>query len=209
MKLFLRPKGYITSRFAGTESYREWSHTGIDFMSRFRGPIYALADGVVYKIKYGSSNLQEFRTVYQICETPLGPMEVAYVHIWEIKAIEGFMPQGSFIATEGNTGKVFSGGIEVRPDQKPSGRGAHLHASVRPLTRTLKIEPGEHYIRNLDLTKYKDEDGNYYKITHKDNGSRGWIDYEQWLFTPTRLQLVGIIGRWLGWISHKVEEIKR
>ena len=77
MQLFLRPRGYITSRYGDNSAYRPFTHTGIDIKSVFRGPIYAVRDGYIYKIKHGSSDLQDYRIVYQICETPLGPMEVA------------------------------------------------------------------------------------------------------------------------------------
>lgn len=191
MKLFIRPLGIISSRFAGNEPWREFSHTGIDFRQGFKKPISAVADGVIYKVTgKGNPDLMVYRNVYQITETPLGPMEIAYVHCWDILVSSGDVVFGGQpIATEGNTGTlVFSGGVKVTAEQKPSGKGSHLHLSVRPLQRT-KTSPAGHYINDASGKRFKDTNGNYYRIEHEDNGTKGWVNLEDWLYTPTTEQL--------------------
>lgn len=210
MKILIRPRGYITSRFANTEGYRASSHTGIDFKNKFKGGVRTVAGGNVYKIRRGDSmDLQEYRIVYQLCDTPLGLFEVAYVHLWDIIVSEtGFRPAGSLLGTEGNTGElVFRNGIKVEKHEKPSGKGSHLHLSVRPVELVREKVDGEHYLRTLGGASYKDADGNYYHIRYRDNGAKGWVDFEQWLYTPTRSQAIGIILKMLGWIRNELAKV--
>lgn len=206
MKLFIRPLGYVTSRYGNNSAYRPFTHTGVDFKNRFKGPVRAMRDGIVYKVRQGSDDLQDYRNVHQIVETPLGPMEVAYVHLWDIVAVEGVnYPAGILLGTEGNTGtSVFSGGKQVRPEEKPSGKGSHLHASVRPLERAKERIDGEHYIRDIHNRHYKDKEGSYYRILNKDNGTKGWVDWSLWMYTPTRQQVIANILKAIGFIRAKV-----
>jgi len=119
-------------------------------------------------------------------------MEVAYTHCWDILVSEGDeVLGGQEIYTEGNTGElVFYKGIKVSAGQKRLGYGSHSHIHVRPVERVKGVVAG-HYLADASGRKYKDEQGNYYRIKHIDNKTKGTVDYSQWLFIPAKL-LFGI-----------------
>lgn len=192
MKTLIRPKGFITSRFSNTEAYRDTAHTGIDFYNGFKSPCRALRGGWIYKVKRGSENLQDYRIIYQICETEFGPIEIAYVHCWDIYVKEGDrVLGGEIIYTEGNTGdKVFVGGRKVRPEDKPSGRGSHSHISVRPVRKVKTQRAGHYYLSDSSGERYKDKHNNYYEVVNMDNGFKGKVDFESMLTSPSLADVV-------------------
>lgn len=188
MKVFFRPEGYITSKFANADSYRPSSHTGTDFVFGFKKPRKSVGVGVVYKIRNKNNpDLQQYRTIYCIYETPIGPFEVVYEHCWDIFVEEGDKVfAGDVIYSEGNTGDlVFSNGVKVPPNLKQFGTGSHLHIGARPLVRVKKKRKGFHYVKNSDRTPYIDAQGNLYEIRYNDNGAKGWVDIEPYLFVPS------------------------
>lgn len=189
MKFFLRPKGRITSRFANTDAHRDRPHTGIDWKDGYKRPQRAMRGGLVYKVREGDPNdIQQYRNVHMLCETALGPMEVAYVHCHMIIVDEGDrVLGGQYIYFEGNSGTgVYSGGVQVLPEEKWTGKGSHSHISVRPVKRVPRTTTGMHYLRQINGQKYKDENGNYFEITNYDNGSKGWVDWEDWII-PSKI----------------------
>ena len=203
MSKLLRPQGYITSDFSNEEEYRNNPHTGIDWKYGFKKSCYALHDGVVYKV-VGKNNpdLQVYRNIYQLCETEFGLVEIAYVHCWDMRVEDNdFVMAGQPIYTEGNSGVyVYQGGIQVKPEEKPSGKGAHSHISVRPVEKTKKLIAG-HYLNNSKGDKYRDNEGNYYRIKNE-NDMKGWVDYKSYLYTPTKDQLLIQFKKVLGFIRH-------
>lgn len=208
MKIFKRPIGTITSRFANYESHRTHSHTGIDFKYKFKAGRHAMHDGFVYKIlNRDPSNLQEYRNIYQLCQTPIGIVEIAYVHCWDILINEGeFAKKGQIIYTEGNTGElVYSNGKKVLPSEKHNGKGSHAHIAVRPVVKVKRMKRGHHYLRNVDSTAYRDQDKYYYEIVHRDNGARGRIDFEIFLYEDTREVLINAIRKAIGLIQAKID----
>lgn len=210
MKLFLRPEGVMTSPFANSDSYRKEPHTGIDYVLGFKRPRLAMADGFIYKIVgKGNPDPQVYRNIHQICETPIGPMEVAYVHCWDIFCEEGDeVLQAQPIYTEGNTGtEVFVNGIRVKPEEKASGKGSHAHNAVRPVEKVKTLVKGEYYLEK-NGRKYKDSNKNYYRVLYKDNGAKGWIDFSQYLFTPTKDQLRSQYQKVLGYLQIAKDNLK-
>lgn len=204
--ILLRPKGYLSSGFSNHESYRENPHTGIDFVYGFKKPCYALADGTIYKLMGDkSTNLMEYKNVYQICDTPVGLLEIAYVHCWDFLVDEqDFVLQGQPIYLEGNTGKsVFVGGKIVEVDEKWSGKGSHSHISVRPVEKTK--ESKGHFLNDAKGKRYKDSDGFFYRIVWDNDVFKGWVDYSKWTYTPTDQQLLMQLSKVLGYVKHQMK----
>lgn len=187
MKVFFRPEGYITSPFANADAYRPSVHTGTDFVFGFKKPRKSIGVGVVYKIRNKNNpDLQQYRTIYCIYESPIGPFEVAYEHCWDILVDEGQKVfAGDIIYTEGNTGDlVYSNGVKVPANLKQYGIGSHLHIGARPLKRVKERKKGFHYVKDSNNDYYQDALGNYFEIRYNDNGSKGWVDIEPYLFVP-------------------------
>lgn len=203
MSKLLRPQGYITSGFSNEEAYRENPHTGIDWKYGFKKPCYALHDGITYKVVgKNDPNLQTYRNIYQLCDTDFGTVEIAYVHCWDMWiAEEDFVMAGTPIYTEGNTGVyVYQNGVQVKPEDKPSGKGSHSHISVRHVDKVKTLTAG-HYLNDSKGNRYKDKDGNYYKIRNE-GAMKGWVDYKHMLYTPTKDQLLIQFKKVLGFIRH-------
>ena len=205
MKPFLRPLGYISSRFQNFEPYRENPHTGTDFVYGWKKPIGSIGDGFVYKI-VGENNpdLMVYRNLYQLCDTPIGLFEICYVHCSSFIAKEGDQVlQGYPVVYEGNTGlSVFVGGVRVQAWEKPTGKGSHLHLSCRPVERVAKIEKGEHYLNTESGERYRDSNGFYYHIKNNDL-NKGYVDVEQLLFTPTLSQLFVMYTKIVGFLKER------
>ena len=198
--------GYITSRFAGTEAYRTSPHLGTDFVYGFKQVRVAIADGVIYKVRNKDNpDLQSYRTIYQTCITDNGVFEIVYEHCWDIFVDKGqIVLEGEPIFTEGNTGDlVFYGGIKVKPEEKDTGKGHHLHLQGRLLKQVLKTSSKGHYIKNLNGTRYKDKDGFYYEIQNYDV-NEGWVDLEPYLEVPTTEKYISQVAKIIGFIKHKL-----
>lgn len=194
----IRPKGIISQKFGenANDAYKKLGlkgHTGIDFVSKFKGLIYAVNDGLVYKVlNKKNPDLQKFRAVYTISNIKgIGLAEILYGHLWDIWVDEGEkVVSAQPIGTEGDTGEyVYHNGVLVSPEEKPEGLGHHLHLQVRPVERTNKIEQGEHYLRNKDGNPYFDGE-KFYRVIHKNNGYNGCVDYIYDIHYPN-------IGEWL------------
>lgn len=207
MKPFLlRPLGYMSSAYSSKEYYRENPHNGIDWVQGFKKTGWALADGVIYKLLGdGVKDRMVYHNVYQLCETPVGWLEIAYVHCWDFLVDEGdVVMQGQPIYLEGNTGKsVFVGGKVVTADEKYSGKGSHSHISVRTVERVKKTKKGEHYLETAKGLKYKDKEGFYYQIKNWDEVMEGRWDYYNWLFTPSKGWLLVQLSKVLGYVRHQ------
>lgn len=201
----LRPLGYMSSGYSNQEYYRENPHNGMDWVQGFKKTGWALHDGTIYKLLGdGVKDRMVYHNVYQLCETPIGWMEIAYVHCWDFLVDEGdVVMQGQPIYLEGNTGKsVFVGGKLVTADEKYSGKGSHSHISVRPVERVKKTEKGRFYLETAKGLKFKDKDGYYYKVVNEDPIMKGWVDYSNWLFTPSKDWLSVQLSKVLGYIRH-------
>lgn len=195
-----RPLGYITSHFAGTEGYRTSPHLGTDFVLGFKSAHVAVGDGFVYKTRNkDNADLQKYRTVYQVYNGHDGLYEIVYEHLWDILVDKGeIVLEGEPIGTEGNTGDlVFYGGVKVRPEEKPTGKGHHLHIQGRPLIKVKKTKSKTEYLKNLNGTVFKDADGYAYE-------AGDWIDLEPLFVVPTVDQFIHQVSKVVGYLRHKL-----
>lgn len=179
MKFKTQNKCIITSRFSDNSSYRPWTHTGIDWSCGYGTTIYADNPGVVYKIfDKDSEGSDGWRGVYLLTPYKDHYVEVIYGHCKDVfVGVGDKVSENQAIATEGNFGKVFSGGVQITPEMRSSGdkRGSHCHESYRPVRRVKKIDRKEHYLNTISGRKYRDPDGYYYEIVYKNN-TKGCID---------------------------------
>jgi murein DD-endopeptidase MepM/ murein hydrolase activator NlpD len=209
MNLFIRPLGRLTSPFGDGSSWRPNIHSGTDFAYGYKKSRYAVADGYIYKVSYRDNpNVQRGRAIYQICDTPLGVVELCYYHCQDILLSEGdTVVAGQPIFTEGNTGEYcFVGGVQVKPEDKPSGKGSHLHFAARWVERKKNIEKDAHYLNNSNGTRYKDADGYYYRIT-LNNNTNGCFDSVPFMYVPTRKQWIMIYSKVVGWFAQLLKKI--
>jgi hypothetical protein len=209
MNLFIRPEGRMTSPFGDGSPWRPNIHSGIDFAFGFKRPRYAVIEGRVYKVaNKNNPDLQQGRAIYILTETASGIVEVCYYHCWDIWVGEGDeVVAGQPIFTEGNTGEYcFVGGVQVKPEDKPSGRGSHLHISFRWVKKVAVCTSGKHYLNNLNGTRYKDSEGFYYEIC-EDNSTNGCFDAVPMMYVPSRLQWIMIYSKVVGWFAQLLKKI--
>lgn len=180
MKL-IKPEGKLTQPFAQNynDSYKAWGlkgHTGIDYKQGFKKTIVAPVTGWVYSIlNEHNPNTDKYRAVYQLVDDGEFVYEVSYGHIDSALCKEGDIVQaGQPIATEGNWGTCYSGGKLVTPEEKPSGKGSHLHFQIRKCIKVSKRSSKKKYIRNSE--GYVKLDGQFIEIVDYDNGYNGCID---------------------------------
>lgn len=178
MKL-LRPLGTLTQGFGENPSiYKPLKgHPAEDYVVGFRKPIQASVTGYIYSIlNQFNPDPQKYRAIYQIYDELDSDIsyEVSYGHIYDTNHREGDVVEaGQTIGTEGNFGFCFVGGKEVTREEKPTGKGSHLHFQVRKCKRVTKVSKGKRYLRNSEGNFKKN--GMYYEIVDYDNGYNGLI----------------------------------
>lgn len=203
VKFNLKNKGTIGQRFGGNPTMyagRSIGHSGIDSIKGWGATIYADNAGYVYKTINSNQSKENWQGVYML--VPIFDdfyMEICQGHFSEIlvKAGEPVL-EGQPIGLEGNKGYVFFNTKQITPEMQRAGdrRGAHTHTSFRPVERVKDIKKGEYYLQTVTGEKFKDKEGAYYRILHKDNGYNGNIDPMQYAYTPNvekQKKLIGVL----------------
>ena len=152
-------------------------HSGEDYVVGFRKPIHAIVTAPIYSIlNQFNPDPQKYRAIFQIYDE-LGSdtsYEVSYGHISETLFKEGDIPKaGETIASEGNFGFCMVAGKTVTAEEKPSGKGSHLHQQVRKCKRVGKRAKGKTYLRNSE--GFLKRNGQYYEVVNYDNGFNGCV----------------------------------
>lgn len=182
MKL-IRPEGFLSQPFAANynPSYKNGGlkgHTGEDYVLGFKKEINAVVTGEVFSIlNEHNPNTTKYRAVFQLVDDGQFVYEVSYGHIDTALCEEGqVVTVGQPIATEGNWGTCYSGGKLVTPEEKPTGKGSHLHFQVRKCIKVKKRSSKKQYIRNSE--GYVKLDGNFIEVVDYDNGYNGCVSPE-------------------------------
>jgi len=159
-------------------------HTGIDFGAPYGTVIPNCAEGAfVYSILDANDPvLMAYRAVFTIIETVAGCYEISYGHCSQMSSLVGATPDvGEELALIGNTGEVFSNGVEITEAQKDAGSkaGAHLHFQVReikkvPVNSDIALSGYKNWIQ--DANGMYQKDGFFYAIPNYDNGYNGCVD---------------------------------
>lgn len=159
-------------------------HTGQDFVIGFKKEIKATATGLVYSIlNEHNPNPNKYRAVFQLVDDGKFVYEVSYGHIDTALCKEGeIVEAGQPIATEGNWGTCYVNGIFVTPEEKPTGKGSHLHFQVRKCIKVKRRTSKKQYIRNSE--GYVKIDGKFIEVVDYSNGFNGCVDPEQF-YSPT------------------------
>lgn len=187
MKLYLPfPRSSITQPFNGNANplYAGQGlkgHTAIDWNASCGTKLYNCIKGYCYSVMHKDDpDLSKYRAVFFLVEDDTGVYEVSYGHLQDIYAIPGnTYDVGAMIATTGNTGPVYSGGVAVTK-YRPGCPGGHLHGpQVRPVKKVKSLSRSKQYLNDGFGPLYKDEF--YYEITNYGNGWNGCVDPEQFL----------------------------
>lgn len=155
-------------------------HTGIDFVppQPFGRAINASADSYCYSVlNKDEPDLSRYRAVYTIVDDHDFSYEISYGHCDEIVA----KPKKNYkeketLATVGNTGSVYVGGMAVTNRAAPGHPGAHLHYQVRLLKKIPKNTVGTKTFLIRDANGILERDGCYYQVVDYNNGYNGCID---------------------------------
>lgn len=199
LKLTLPVKGQISQDFGDNDnsSYSDSGlrgHTGTDVVSHYNDTIesavFSANKQYVYSILHKDDvNLMNYRSVYQIVEADDGVYEVSYGHCNEINVVP-ILPTayGTPLATEGNTGAVYTGGVLVTQAQKKAGStaGFHVHFQVRRLRKVKAPTPNCLIVANGN--PFKDSDGFYFDVPNYGNGFDGCINALQFIGPQTNYQ---------------------
>lgn len=154
-------------------------HSAIDYGVPWGMPIFNTVDDayVFSTLNLENPNPEKYRAVFTLFEPGDGFVyEVSYGHCSAIFAKPGTtIKAGTVIANVGNTGPVFSGGVQVTKEAKLAGSrtGAHLHYQVRKLEK-VKKKTGRQLI--YDGNGVLKLNGFYYEVVDYDNGFHGCID---------------------------------
>lgn len=178
-----KPTGKLTQGFGqNPDIYKPLKgHPALDYIHGFRQPIESAVTAPIYSIlNQFNPDTQKYRCIYQVYDELDSDIsyEIAYGHIYDTLHKEGdIVEAGKVIASEGNYGFCFSGGKTVTAEEKPSGKGSHLHFQVRKCKRVDKIAKGKRYLRNSEGNLKRA--GKYYEIVDYENGYNGLVNPAQ------------------------------
>lgn len=188
-------------------------HTAIDWAA-CGAPIKNCADGaLVYStLNRDNDDLSKYRAVCTLVEDGDTVYEIIYGHCNEIYAQVGKTYRaGEVLATAGNTGTVYSGGVKVTNDMRRQNRcaGAHLHGpQVRPCKKVKnRTKIASWYLKDGNGV-YKTKDGHFLEVLDYSNGWNGCVDPEQFfngqvVSSPpplsTGARLTALVRRFLGY----------
>lgn len=191
MKL-IKPEGIMTQPFGANAnpSYKGAGlkgHSGQDFSIGFKKTIKAATTGLVYSLmNMKDKNPDKYRAVFQMIDDKDFSYEVSYGHVDKSFVVEGqIVKVGEPIATEGNWGTCYVSGKLVTPEEKPSGKGTHLHFQVRKCIKVKARTSGKQYIRSSE--GFLKSGKLFYEVVDYENGYNGCIDPAQ--FYPKELTL--------------------
>lgn len=155
-------------------------HPGIDFGAPWGNNIRGACESLVYKVfNYNNPDLSAYRAICTLVVDGDEAIEYSYGHCDKIFVKAGdIINIGRIIGTVGNTGGVYSNGVEVSVAEKNAGShaGAHLHFQERPCKRVLKPTENAVCLLGQDGQRYKDSEGKYYEVLDYDNGFNGCTD---------------------------------
>jgi hypothetical protein len=187
LKLALPVNGVISQGFGGNANtlYKTdglVGHPGIDIVSHYNDPIREAVIGFnkkwIYKIlNKDNPDLTRYRAVCELIEADDGIFELTYGHCNSIDCPFGHVSAGTVIATEGNTGDVFVGGVAVTKEERDNGSkaGTHIHFQLRAVVKTRDYNYGE-LLMGHDGNVYRDENDYYYAHKYPFNGFRSCVD---------------------------------
>jgi murein DD-endopeptidase MepM/ murein hydrolase activator NlpD len=161
-------------------------HPGLDLAQAYDRSITASHDGLVYKIlNQDNPDLSKYRAVCTIFEEDGYVYEITYGHCNKIYTRVGDrVSAGDLVASMGNTGDVYSGGLSVPVSQRltPPYPGTHLHLQLRKCVRVTSTQTGSQYLQAQDGGLYHDKDG-YIQVVDYENGFNGCIDPQPYLYS--------------------------
>lgn len=183
-------KGRITQEFA--EDYKGVSHSGIDSVLGWNKVVTCDNDCYVYKTITSDQSGENWQAVYMLVKQSDDIfVEVTQGHFNKLLVKEGqYLVEYQAIGLEGNKGKVRSGGVEITPAMQKAGdqRGTHTHTSYRPTYRVKETKRGANYLMTRAGTKFKDPEGYYYEIIHKDSATRGCVNPREYEYKNTMME---------------------
>lgn len=153
-------------------------HPALDFGAPWGDPIPNTVDNsyCFSVLNRDNPDPTKYRAIFMLVETKAGIYEVSYGHCSEITAKVGntYMA-GDIIGKVGNTGAVYSGGIEVTKEARLKGSkaGAHVHYQVRLLEKVAKKTGRQLIYDGNGVLKRK---GFYYEVPNYNNGYNGCVD---------------------------------
>lgn len=177
----------ITQGFGGnaTATYANGGllgHPALDLVTTYNDVIRLAAEGTVYKtINFNNPNRSAYRAVMQIVELESSDdcYEITYGHCNDCLIETGHRKIGDPVASEGNTGEVYSNGVLVTEAEKQAGstKGFHLHFQLRYCRKTRSYDPLKKYLSSpTDESKPYFDGANYYLVPNFGNGYNGCID---------------------------------
>jgi murein DD-endopeptidase MepM/ murein hydrolase activator NlpD len=221
LELYAPLEHYIVSQRFGANpninGYQSGGHPGMDLVTTYGDTIRFAAEGPVYKtINFGNPDLMAYRAVMQIVELDdsLDCYEITYGHCDTLLCRHGLFQIGSLVATEGNTGEVYSGGRLVTLAEKQAGSkaGFHLHFQLRYCRKVTTYDPTQHYLSSeADQTSPYDDGRYYYSIPHYDNGANGCIDPMPFMVSRSAReagQIITALKADLAFATSEVEKLK-
>jgi len=151
------------------------AHTGQDYTIGFKKTINATVTGLVYSLmNMTNKDTTKYRAVFQMIDDKDFSYEVSYGHVDKSFVTEGqIVKAGEPIATEGNWGTCYVSGNLVTPEEKPTGKGTHLHFQVRKCIRVKKRTSGKQYIRNSE--GFLKSGKLFYEVVDYENGYNGCV----------------------------------
>ncbi len=206
VKFKYKGKGWVSQPFGlNKEIYAPigypGGHPGIDTVNGWGKPVIADNPGLIYKIRQDEkTNASDVFHLVPVSDTTA--IEIAYSHLSRILVKEGqTVVEGTRIGDEGNNGFVFGGGMRITPEMQDKGdrRGTHLHTQFRPVEKVKLTRAGQHVLNNRDGTRYRDKEGYYYRIIHRDNGFKGCVDPDQYKYVNSMWEDLVMVSRTLDW----------
>lgn len=182
LKTFTRAQPFGGNANTYYKTNKLMGHPGDDLVSTYKDSIMSTSSlgERVYKIlNRNNPDIGKFRAVCTLVEDGDKVYELQYGHVIDIFVKEGdWLRAGAVIATEGNTGEVWSNGIPVTVEERKNGSkaGTHLHFQVRECTKVTTTYTDKQYLIDANGALYKDAQGFYYLIPNFDNGFNGCID---------------------------------
>ena len=185
--LFPIKNGNVTQKFGESADFYlkrfgiTGGHNGVDIVSFHGDSIYCPEDGTIvrtYDISHGSVTAGfGIWLVGNPDENNESNIWILWHTMSNLNCIEGQkVKQGDVLAYEGDSGSVYTGGVQV-PDSKkglPPYPGTHLHWGKIKAKRVL--ESSNQCLANLQGVSYRDSDNYLYEIIDFNNGMRGCIN---------------------------------
>ena len=156
-------------------------HNGVDIVSFHGDELLCCEDFIPYKIfdlKAGSvSKGFGFNALTKPDDKGICREWIYWHTMSNLKfSLDKLVQQGEVVGYEGNSGSIFSNGVEVSDNLKGVSPyfGTHLHWGKRLVKKT-KTPTGD-VLAGVDGKLYQDSQGFYYEVLNFNNGVKGFID---------------------------------